>query len=52
MTLALSLHAPEDELRKTIMPVAKAFSIEEILKACGVKYIAVYRNRKPIMIKI
>ena len=25
---------------------------EEILKACGVKYLAVYRNRKPIMIKI
>ncbi|MCR5824729.1 MAG: 23S rRNA (adenine(2503)-C(2))-methyltransferase RlmN [Lachnospiraceae bacterium] len=34
VTLALSLHAPEDELRKTIMPVAKAFSIDEILKAC------------------
>ena len=25
---------------------------EEILKACGVQYLAVYRNRKPIMIKI
>jgi 23S rRNA (adenine2503-C2)-methyltransferase len=34
VTLALSLHAPEDELRKTIMPVAKAFSLEEIMKAC------------------
>ncbi len=34
VTLALSLHAPEDELRKTIMPVAKAFSIKEVLDAC------------------
>ena len=34
VTLALSLHAPEDELRKTIMPVAKAFSLEEIMNAC------------------
>ncbi len=34
VTLALSLHAPDDELRKTIMPVAKAYSVEEILKAC------------------
>ena len=34
VTLALSLHAPEDELRKAIMPVAKAFSLEEIMKAC------------------
>ncbi len=34
VTLALSLHAPNDELRKTIMPVAKAFRIDEVLKAC------------------
>jgi 23S rRNA (adenine2503-C2)-methyltransferase len=34
VTLALSLHAPNDELRKTIMPVAKAFSVAEIMKAC------------------
>ncbi len=34
VTLALSLHAPDDELRKTIMPVAKAYSVGEILKAC------------------
>jgi histidinol-phosphatase (PHP family) len=25
---------------------------EEILKSCGVKYIAVYRNRKPVMMKL
>lgn len=34
VTLTISLHAPNDELRKTIMPIANAYSIEEILKAC------------------
>lgn len=33
-TLAISLHAFDDETRKELMPVAKAYSIEEILKAC------------------
>ena len=34
VTLTISLHAPNDELRKTIMPIANAYSITEILKAC------------------
>lgn len=34
VTLTISLHAPTDELRKKIMPIANAFSIDEILKAC------------------
>ena len=34
ITLALSLHASDDETRKQLMPVANAFSIEDILKAC------------------
>lgn len=34
VTLTISLHAPNDDLRKTIMPIANAFSIKEILKAC------------------
>ena len=34
ITLAVSLHAPDDDLRKTLMPVAKRFSIAEILDAC------------------
>lgn len=34
ITLALSLHAPNDELRKTIMPVANKYSIKEIIEAC------------------
>ena len=34
VTLTISLHAPTDELRKTIMPIANAYSIKEILSAC------------------
>jgi len=34
VTLTISLHAPNDELRKTTMPIANAYKIEEILKAC------------------
>lgn len=34
VTLALSLHAPNDELRKTIMPVANSFKINDVLAAC------------------
>ena len=33
VTFALSLHAPTDELRKTIMPIANQYSIEETLAA-------------------
>lgn len=34
VTLAISLHAPNDELRKKIMPIANKYSINEILDAC------------------
>ena len=34
LTLAVSLHAAEDEERKKIMPVANKYSIAEILDAC------------------
>ena len=34
ITLAISLHAPNDELRKTMMPIANKYSIDEIMKAC------------------
>src|SRR6201999_3489498 len=36
--LALSLHAPEDELRSRIMPVNERFSIAEVLEACQAHY--------------
>ena len=34
VTLCVSLHAPNDEIRRETMPVAWSWSIEEILKAC------------------
>lgn len=34
ITLAISLHAFNDEKRKTIMPIANKYSINEILDAC------------------
>lgn len=33
VNLALSLHAPTDEIRKSIMPIANAYSIKEIMDA-------------------
>lgn len=34
LTLAISLHAPEDELRKRIMPIANRYTISQIMEAC------------------
>lgn len=34
VTLALSLHAPNDAVRKTLMPVANAYPLAEVLDAC------------------
>ena len=34
LTLSVSLHAPTDEIRNTIMPVNKAYPIAELLEAC------------------
>jgi len=34
LTLAISLHAPNDEMRKTLMPIANKYSIHEIIEAC------------------
>ena len=34
VTLSLSLHAPNDMIRRRLMPVAKAYSMDEVLDAC------------------
>lgn len=34
VTLSVSLHAPNDEIRQRTMPIAKKYSINELLKAC------------------
>ena len=38
ITLALSLHAPDDETRKTLMPIANSYSLSEVLPACREYY--------------
>lgn len=34
ITLAVSLHAPSDELRRKMMPIANKYTIDEIIEAC------------------
>ena len=34
ITLALSLHAPNDEVRRTLMPIANRYSLDEVMDAC------------------
>ncbi len=38
ITLAISLHAPNDMIRKELMPVANKYKIEDILEACVYYY--------------
>lgn len=38
ITLAVSLHAADDESRKKLMPIANTYSIAEILRACQAYY--------------
>ena len=44
LTLSVSLHAPNDEIRRTIMPVSRAYPIEELLDACRRYYAATSRR--------
>lgn len=44
ITLAISLHAPNDELRRTLMPIANKYSVEELIKAC--RYYVGKTNRR------
>ena len=34
LTLSVSLHAPNDEMRSKVMPINKAYPIKELIKAC------------------
>ena len=34
VTLSLSLHAPNDEIRRRLMPVARSYAIDDVLAAC------------------
>ena len=44
LTLSVSLHAPSDAVRDTIMPVNKAYPSEELLQACRAYYDATGRR--------
>ena len=44
LTLSVSLHAPNDRVRNTIMPVNKAFPSEQLLEACRKYYEATSRR--------
>ena len=44
ITLAVSLHAPNDEIRRQMMPVANKYSMDEILDAC--RYYISKTNRR------
>lgn len=44
ITLALSLHAPNDALRATLIPTARKWKLDEILDACAEYTAATHRN--------
>lgn len=44
ITLAISLHAPNDEIRKKLMPIANKYSYEELIDAC--KYYIEKTNKR------
>ena len=44
ISLAISLHGPNDEIRNTIMPVNKAYPIDVLLEACRRYYAATSRR--------
>lgn len=44
VTLAISLHAPFDDLRKEMMPIANKYSINELMESC--KYYIKATNRR------
>lgn len=43
-TLAISLHASEDDTRKQLMPIAKKYSINQVMEAC--KYFFEHTKRR------
>ncbi len=45
VSLAVSLHAPNDDLRDELMPINRKYPIRELLKACH-SYVDGYKSRK------
>lgn len=44
LTLSVSLHAPNDEIRRRTMPIAKRYSMEELMRACRDYFLATGRR--------
>lgn len=44
ITLAISLHAPNDEIRKSMMPIANKYNLNELIEAC--KYYCIKANKR------
>ena len=44
INLAISLHAPTDALRRDLMPVAKAYSLDALMKACDYYFEKTHRR--------
>lgn len=44
ITLAISLHAPNDDIRKNMMPIANKYSLSELMDAC--RYYFMKTNRR------
>lgn len=44
VTLAISLHAPNDEIRNKLMPISKKYSLGELIEAC--RYYIAKTNRR------
>ena len=50
VSLAISLHAPDDELRDEIVPINNKYPIKSLLKACK-DYLDKYENKRSITIE-
>lgn len=50
VSLALSLHAPNDELRNQLVPLNKRYSIEEVKAACN-RYLAKLNDKRVITVE-
>lgn len=44
INLAISLHAPNDSVRKNLMPVAKAYSLKKLMAACDYYFEKTHRR--------
>ncbi len=44
INLAISLHAPNDEVRRNLMPVAKAYSLTKLMDACDYYFDKTHRR--------